>query len=97
MKKRRSQAVRQETLNKQISLINEQRPQLLSEISSVQNQIESERKQVELIQQQVGRIRKTFRKGLGRSSALVELKIGLGSKEATCSDCKESYLDFVAT
>ncbi|MBL8567191.1 MAG: polysaccharide biosynthesis/export family protein [Hyphomicrobiaceae bacterium] len=67
-------------LDQQIESIASQRPQFLSERDALQGQIDSENKQLELVQSQMTGYEKLVSKGLGRSASMVELQIGEAGK-----------------
>ncbi len=67
-------------LDQQIESISAQRPQFLAERDALQGQIDSENKQLELVQSQMTGYEKLVSKGLGRSASMVELQIGEAGK-----------------
>jgi polysaccharide biosynthesis/export protein len=86
---------------KQINLIQSQKPQLLSESDAMENQISIEKKQIELVQSEMDEYSKLVDKGLGRSSSMLELKLSIATKnsnvwrmEAERSRLKSAITDF---
>lgn len=71
-----------DAIAQQIGSFQAQKPQLLNESKAIDAQIASERKQLELVQVQIDEYNRLTEKGLGRTSALVELKLAIGTKES---------------
>ncbi len=67
-------------LAQQIASIAAQRPQFLAERDALQGQIDSENKQLELVQTQLSGYEKLVSKGLGRGASMMELQIGEAGK-----------------
>lgn len=59
-----------------------QKPQLEAEYAALEGQIEQEKKQVDLVANQIADYEKLSEKGLGRTSQMIELKLALAGKQS---------------
>jgi polysaccharide export outer membrane protein len=71
-----------EAFEKQINLIQSQKPQLLSEDEAIGGQITSEEKQLDIVQRQLDEYNKLADKGYGRSSSMLEYKLSFAGKQS---------------
>lgn len=69
-------------LDKQISTIRSQKPQIQLESEAIDGQIASEMKQIEIVQAQLGEYKRLIDKGLGKSNSVIELQLGEASKQS---------------
>lgn len=71
-----------ESFDKQLNLLQSQKPQLLAEDEALGGQIASGEKQLELIQSQLNEYNKVTEKGFGNSRSVLELKIAVENKQS---------------
>lgn len=71
-----------EALDKQMSTIRSQKPQIQFESEAIDGQIASEMKQIEIVQAQLAEYKRLIDKGLGKSNSVIELQLGEANKQS---------------
>lgn len=71
-----------EDLERKLKLIQALKPRLVSEGETIDRLISSEKKQIALVQQRIEEYDSLTRKGLGRSSTTIDLKLILGNRRS---------------
>ncbi len=82
--KQEAEAFRSErtALDKQMSTVRSQTPQIQMESEAIDGQIASEMKQIEIVQAQLAEYKRLIDKGLGKSASVIELQLGEASKQS---------------
>ncbi|MGE0056203.1 MAG: polysaccharide biosynthesis/export family protein [Hyphomicrobium sp.] len=79
-------------IEKQRETIRSLKPQLLLESEAIDGQIETESKQIELVQAQLKEYRRLIEKGLGKSNSVIELQLGEANKQSNVFRLKADKL-----